>query len=641
MGLRDFKFRHEYRSGSDDLIRDLYHPALQRASNYWRAVGFFSSTAFEAIGAPLGELITRGGKMRLITSVCLEEEDVAAISRGLDRKKVCEERLLRQIREEFDRPLGRGSFLLAKLLEAGLLEMKIALPETGRGIYHEKVGVFLGDGEDFVAFSGSSNESRSGLEVNYECVDVYTSWTDLERAGAKRKHFEDLWSGKAPGVVSLAFPQAVEKELIRVHKVARDSRPEPVKSASGLWPHQQNAFDEFLKKERGILEMATGTGKTRTALQICRDLFDRKLIDTVVVSTDGTDLLDQWYGQLLDLTKQVQQKLVAFRHYGDYHERDKFALHPKNSIFLVSRSALAPALKDLTRAEGGRTILIHDEVHKLGSPGNRTALAKRSDHVRFRLGLSATPERTYDSEGNAFIEQHVGPVLYRFQLADAIRRGILSPFDYHALEYVPTAEDKAALKQVYKRQAARRGTANPMSQEEMWMELARVYKLSRAKLPLFDQFIAGRKDLLKRCIIFVQSREYGDEVLNIVHKYRHDFHTYYADEDSSTLRRFADGDIECLITCHRLSEGIDIRSLETVVLFASDRAPLETIQRMGRCLRIDPSNPKKRANVVDFIRVAGEEEDEDESPDNENNADEERRTWLAELAAVNPEDTPT
>src|SRR5262249_24252847 len=193
------------------------------------------------------------------------------------------------------------------------------------------------------------------------------------------------------------------------------------------------------------LEMATGTGKTRTALQICRELYERKLIDTVVVATDGNDLLDQWYGQLLDLTKQVKQKLVAFRHYRDHHEREKFSLHPKHSILLVSRPALAPALREPSRNEAGRTILIHDEVHRLGSRGNRRELAGRSDQVRFRLGLSATPEREYDQEGNTFIEQHVGPVLYRFQLSDAIKEGILSPFDYHPIEYVPTAEDRAAL----------------------------------------------------------------------------------------------------------------------------------------------------------------------------------------------------
>ena len=86
------------------------------------------------------------------------------------------------------------------------------------------------------------------------------------------------------------------------------------------------------------------------------------------------------------------------------------------------------------------------------------------------------------------------------------------------------------------------------------------------------------------------------------------------------------GDLECLITCHRLSEGIDIRSLNSVILFSSERARLETIQRIGRCLRTDPDNPDKVANIVDFIRDGG--------GDGEPNADEERRDWLVELSHV-------
>ena len=125
-------------------------------------------------------------------------------------------------------------------------------------------------------------------------------------------------------------------------------------------------------------------------------------------------------------------------------------------------------------------------------------------------------------------------------------------------------------------------------------------KTSRAKLPLFEDFIRDHLPLLERCIIFVETKEYGDEVLQIVHKFSHDFHTYFAEDDSATLERFAKGDIECLLTCHRLSEGIDIRSLKTVILFSSSRARLETIQRMGRCLRVDPNDPQKRANAGGF-----------------------------------------
>jgi superfamily II DNA or RNA helicase len=278
-------------------------------------------------------------------------------------------------------------------------------------------------------------------------------------------------------------------------------------------------------------------------------------------------------------------------------------------------------MRALNSRAAGKTLLIHDEVHQLGSPGNRASLSGLSDNVRYRLGLSATPEREYDTEGTQFIEQHVGPVIFSFGLADAIRRRILSPFNYYPLEYRPDDNDRQRLQDVYRRAQARKLAGDPMPKEEIWIALAKVHKTSLAKLPVFAAFLKDHARILERSIIFVETREYGDEVLQIVHRYRHDFHTYYTGEESETLRRFAIGELECLLTCHRLSEGIDIKSIRSVILFSSARTPLETIQRMGRCLRIDPDQPAKRANVVDFIKISGpfegtddpEREDPDQS----------------------------
>jgi superfamily II DNA or RNA helicase len=120
--------------------------------------------------------------------------------------------------------------------------------------------------------------------------------------------------------------------------------------------------------------------------------------------------------------------------------------------------------------------------------------------------------------------------------------------------------------------------------------------------------------------------KYGEEVLEIIHQYRPDFHTYYADDEVETLKRFATGELECLVTCHKVSEGIDIKSLENVILFASAKAKLETIQRIGRCLRTDPNNKGKIANVIDFIRKDG----------GPKSTDEERSEWLTALSKIRP-----
>ena len=72
-----------------------------------------------------------------------------------------------------------------------------------------------------------------------------------------------------------------------------------------------------------------------------------------------------------------------------------------------------------------------------------------------------------------------------------------------------------------------------------------------------------------------------------------------------------------------------MRSIRSVVLLSADRARLETIQRIGRCLRRDPKDPTKRAVVVDFIRLP--------DGDKPNTADTLRRDWLMDYRGPHAE----
>jgi superfamily II DNA or RNA helicase len=523
------------------------------------------------------------------------------------------------------------------MIADGLLEVRLAIPTKDLdGDFHDKFGIFCDSGGDKIAFHGSPNDSQQAFR-NYESIDIYCAWLDEREAERVRIHserFDRIWNSREPNLRVFTLPEAIRDSIAEL----RHKTPRPYGRAGGTetahrWRHQSEAADAFLATGRGILNMATGTGKTRTALNICKRLIGENQIDTIVVAADGTDLLAQWYYQLLEMTRTLGQNYSVIRHFGPHHEREHFLLDPGQTILLISRQALPPALRALSATQAARTILVHDEVHKLGSPGNRNGLGGLSRDIRFRLGLSATPEREYDAEGNAFVTEDIGPVVFTFGLENAIRRGILTPFTYWPIEYNLNRDDKEQIKQVWSRAAARQLAGEPMSQEEKWIALAKVYKTSRAKLPLFNTFIHQHPELLERCIIFVETKDYGYEVLEIVHGIRSDFHAYFEEEDSKTLERFARGEIECLLTCHRLSEGIDIKTLRTVILFSSARARLETIQRMGRCLRVDPDDLVKRANVVDFIRVPDED-----APDDPLNSDQERCAWLESLSQISPEE---
>jgi superfamily II DNA or RNA helicase len=377
--------------------------------------------------------------------------------------------------------------------------------------------------------------------------------------------------------------------------------------------------------------MATGSGKTRTALEIIQHLVAALEIDSVIVASDGNDLLDQWTKQLYGVASSIDPRFRVLRHYRDHHQRNEYILDSRNSILITSRESLHKVLRRLSPASKSHLFIIHDEVHGFGSPANVQNLEGFSDDIPYRLGLSATPEREYDSEGSAFIERNVGPVVFRFPIEEAIRRGILCEFNYLPIEYAPSDEDRKRLQSVHRMKAVREAEGSPMAEAEIWTALARVYKTSIEKIPLFEDLLEYRPEVIERCIVFVAEREYGDQVLNIIHRHRYDFHTYYHEDDRQKLEQFAKGEIACLITCHRISEGIDIRSLRSIILFSSDRTRLETIQRIGRCLRVDPNDAQKRAIVVDFIRK--------QDPDNSSpNSDQLRRKWLTSLSLIRKED---
>ena len=159
----------------------------------------------------------------------------------------------------------------------------------------------------------------------------------------------------------------------------------------------------------------------------------------------------------------------------------------------------------------------------------------------------------------------------------------------------------------------------------MFTQLANVNKTAVNKLDEFRSLVNKRPELLEKCIIFVQTMEYGIKLQEILMNYNDKYHTYYADDEKSELERFASGEIDCLVTCKKISEGIDIRSVTNIILFSSDRSRLVTTQRIGRALRIDDTNPSKKANIVDFILNDGTEDV---------NADTERKTWLTELSKI-------
>ena len=655
MSLNELDIHDEYRSSDCSIIQDFYIPCLERSIVYKRAVGFFSSTSMAIAAKGLKALIYAGGKMQLIASPKLSDEDIEAIIKGLkQREEIIAEATKKELEQEFNEVVKDRLACLAWLLSQQLLDIKLAIPNNVRqkGIYHEKLGIFEDTKGNTIAFTGSANESVTALIDNFECIDVFCSWQAgiKDRTLRKADNFNKLWNNQTNNLDVIELPEAAKKFLLQLcpnekpelelnfvsqsnfkSKTVSESKNRQyqieTQAIESRWQHQIEAKNAFLEHRCGILEMATGTGKTRTAISILQHLVNVREINTIIVTTSGTDLLNQWVEQLYTVASNLAPQFRVLRHYDKFYEKDEYELEPKNSILVISSKSLRSILRMLTYSTRKNLLVIYDEVHGFGSPQMIEDLTGLSDGISYRLGLSATPEREYDLEGTEFIEEHIGSVIYQFGIEEAIRRGILCELAYYPIEYEPSDEDKSKIQSLYRSQSAKKKAGNPMSKKDFWTALARVHKVSIAKLPYFEQFIVNNLEILEQCIIFVEERQYGDQVIDIIHKYIYDFHTYYAEDNQQNLIDFAQGKISCLVTCHKISQGIDIQSLRSVILFSSSKAKLETIQRIGRCLRKDRKNPNKKAIVVDLVR----NQDENKS---ELNSDQLRKEWLTYLSKI-------
>lgn len=625
-------------TSDNDLDKEFFIPCLKWATKYDRGVGYFTSGWISKNSIGLAEFANNHGKARWITSPILDERDYHAIKSAPDMTAIvtyfqellacCVSRLAEEIASDTQNALGW-------MVYDNILEFRFAIPTKKLldGDFHDKFGVFYDSNGNCLSFSGSVNDSSKGFS-NYESIKVFKSWEGMfPYVNADIQRFEKLWNNLDDNLRVVACNDAIREKLIKLRNTERPYSRKKADSTCDLWKHQDEAIKAFLNAKNGILEMATGTGKTRTALKIMSQLLDDVKIKRVIITMYGNDLLRQWEKEVLST---LDADIQVYRYFESYKELPSFLLCKKKCVLIISRDAvrLSECIDRMVMRLPNAytdTMFVFDEVHGLGAESLRSSLSGKILRFKYRLGLSATPDREYDDAGNEFILQEVGPVVFRFSLEDAIRKGILCEFSYFPLEYELTDEEKKTKRAIIARYAAQRKNGIFVNDEDMYRDLARVNKTSIAKLPLFQAFIRENPEILNRCIIFVETREYGVLVQNILIKRFPEFHTYYGEDDVDNLRKFGAGALNCLITCKKISEGVDIKSVKNIILFSSDRGRLVTTQRIGRSLRTNPNDPGKRANVVDFICITSDNTD---ANDGEMSADMDRREWLTNLSTV-------
>jgi superfamily II DNA or RNA helicase len=651
-GLRDLDLPDVIETSDVDFSEEFYNPALSVATEYKRGVGYFTSNWFQYASRGLKGLAGNEGTAKWIISPILEETDWEALQKGEEAKRSQElyDRLSHMVSDIEEGLEKETQNTIAWMIADGLLDVKIAITgENLSGDFHDKWGIIRDANDDKIAFHGSQNDSKKGF-TNYESYTVFISWASEREANKLAKHearFDEIWENAKQGVYSLTLPDSVALGIAELRNNDRpyDNPSEPKKMTSAYrWRHQEEAVNKFLENGHGILDMATGTGKTRTSLKILNRLVRNEEVENIVVATRGNDLLDQWYETLSE--NFTANEMWIYQEYGGDHDLSQFLNKNRDNLetLIISYDNLHEAIENDVNNKIPRSLLIADEVHNMGSETRQANLTGQLDAFKHRLGLSATPFDPYDPDRNDFLRDEVGPVVYEFSAEDAIKRGILTELEYTPLFYELSEEDKEEQKAAFGKYSGLKQQNPNIPKSQLYIMLAKVRKTSEEKLPVFREHLENNPEILDDALIFVETKEYGHKVQKIIHEHTKSYRTYYGEDPEETLDAFSNGDISTLVSSKAISEGIDIKSVKNIILFTSNRSKGTTIQRIGRALRTDPDNPEKKANIVDFVVRSDIEQDPRDNEDDEDDEvdippDKIRYDWLNDLSKVTKEET--
>jgi superfamily II DNA or RNA helicase len=624
-GLASLPLKTEYRKGRDDIANDFYLPCMSIADEYDRAVGFFNSAIYVLAWPSLKTFVSRQGKMRLICSPVMKADDIAAIERGYSQRQ--EEHNAQTLREDIRYMLSlpylhKPAVVLATLIALEVIDVRIAFMGTAsehRRLFHDKMGIFHDGFSNAISFKGSMNETWSGLSAdgNLESVDVFLSWEHAREAARVKEneaYFESLWRDECDGVTVRKIPDIAHSDLVAASdpdrwpemvdqicqeiEAAHKFEARQTAGSKTLRPHQSAALNSWeARGRRGILEHATGSGKTFTAISAIRVALGKGEVPLVLVPSEL--LLLQWEREIREALSDLKPQILRCGA-GNIKWRDSLVgpwTRPGSNtvrIVIATMQTASTAEFRATVRQGTHLFLVADEVHRVGSTNNLQLLTLETGP---RLGLSATPRRAGDEEGTRkTFEYFDGIVPPPFTLQDAIKSGALTPYFYHIHTVRLTEGEQESWDEITKRivrlcsQTAsnKENTASSEQQiKHLLIQRSRVLKQANGKVAIASSILRNHYQPGDRWLVYCDDLSQLGEVQEALHSLglnSMQYHSSMEGDKEQTVRLFeANGGIVVSIRC--LDEGVDIPSVTHALILASSKNPREYIQRRGRVLR--------------------------------------------------------
>lgn len=682
--LSDVVFKHSYSSGYDEP-KEFFTEALVESTTFDLGLGFFSSSGIRSLAYGFAIFIANGGKMRIVMNHILSESDKKAIEKGqkhitdgFEETILADITRLTQTLSKEDEHFFR---CLSYLISINRLEF-VATISTRGGIGHDKYGIFSDEKHNKVAFIGSANFSQSALELNGETITVFHSPQDNDRISEYQSLFDASWNNDTPHLVHIpiddikthidgVFPKATLTELIQNGVTLREidvksfssikCAPKPLsqqlveklelKEQEPRFPFpierdiQKNAYASWINNDRqGVFAMATGSGKTVTALNCLLKQYKENGYYKAIIVVPTQALAIQWQKEAERFNFQNIVSTHTTQDWKDILERyaTRSLLDENRNIIVITTYATFNRKyiqNFLDKVKGISTFLyIADEAHNLGSP---SSLRHLPYNIPWRIGLSATPERVYDEVGSKTIYRffNSNPPLYtfRFTMKEAIDADILCHYDYYPLFVELTSEEMRSYEKITNllRKFIDPETGRYKEDAEMLLLKRKriIHKAQNKKVAICNLLDGLRKNnQLNYAFVFVpegyEYRDYSEsetydidvEDIHIIDEYAqmfkehgYSYHKYISgiDDAPEILKNFSDGNIQVLLSMKCLDEGVDIPRAEYAIFCSSTGNPRQFVQRRGRVLRKSPG--KEKAKIWDLIIMPPNVSEESES----------------------------
>ena len=655
MTLREIPdIRPLYILPKDPVTTDVLIPSFRSATHVDCMMGFFSSEILVSLAPGLATFINCADEsLRLIISPLLRPEDKVAIAEGIASVEV-----VNTILEDFvvtENAIAQHTLkCLSWMLRHGRVEIKIALMKDA--LFHPKVWLFHED-NDVIAAHGSSNMTYAGIKKNIEQMSISKSWEDANQSYITERlsnQFKQLWEDRDENCITVSMPEAIQENLLKTYRsdippteadfqtlyeqttdsieespaiydFGRLSHPSfaipsNLQFEDGPFEHQGRAVKAWCEAGyQGVLEMATGSGKTIAAMICAHRLYNAEKPLFIVVAAPYIPLIQQWCDEILSFglkavnlteAKGVKERAV---------ELNKLKRRLRNGssnveIVAVTHLTLCNSeFKDELKKFDCKTLLIADEVHNLGSEGFVNDPPYFFD---YRLGLSATPVRQYDEEGTGYLFAFFGPIVFQFTLEEAIGRCLVE-YEYyvHPVELTDDEMDEwYALTEKIKKNVWRQ--ENQDTDDEYLMQLLRARRAllenAENKIDALEEVLTHEDfQKLQYTLIYASDKlpQQLKDVNSLLKKHGVLFHqltheeTRNREETNRIIHSFQEGTLRILTAKRVLDEGVNIPEIEKAFILASTTVERQWIQRRGRLLRTCSRTGKTHSEIHDFIAL--------------------------------------